>query len=101
MPVILAQRGEDYAFEARLGCKNKALSQQQQKKMKPRRMYLTMSRCAPLPSWVVLLSLPNAATFDTVPQTVVTPNIKWFLLLPHDCNLTSIMNHNMNICVFG
>jgi hypothetical protein len=41
---------------------------------------------------VVALSLPNP---DTVPHVVVTPTIKLFLSLTHNCNFATFMNHNI------
>ena len=40
----------------------------------------------------VVLNLPNAVTLNTVSQVVVTPTIKLFSLLLHNCNLL-VMNH--------
>jgi hypothetical protein len=48
----------------------------------------------------VVLSLPNAVTFTTVSQVVVTPNHQMLLLLLHICNFASVMNLNVNICDF-
>jgi hypothetical protein len=35
--------------------------------------------------------------FDTVPQVVATPIIKLFLLLFHNYNFATVLNHNVNI----
>ena len=48
----------------------------------------------------VVLSLPNAAALCVVPRVVVTPNTKLFLLLLHNCDFATVMNLNVNICVF-
>ena len=32
--------------------------------------------------------------FNTVPHLVVTPNYKVILLLPHNCHLAAVTNHN-------
>jgi hypothetical protein len=48
-------------------------------------------------SRAVALSLPNAVTFNTVPHVVVTPNHKVIMLLLHNCNFATIMNHHVNI----
>lgn len=37
--------------------------------------------------------------FNTAPH-VVTPTIKLFLSLLHDCNFTTVMNHSVNILSF-
>jgi hypothetical protein len=36
--------------------------------------------------------------FDTVPYVVVTPTIRLFLLLLHNCNFAIGMNHSVDIC---
>lgn len=38
--------------------------------------------------------------FNTVPHVVVTPDCKILLLL-HNCNFATVMNHNANICYAG
>jgi hypothetical protein len=38
--------------------------------------------------------------FNTAPHGVVTPNIKFFLFLLQICNLTTVMSHSINTCVF-
>ena len=35
--------------------------------------------------------------FDTVPRVVMNPTIKLFLLLLHNCNFATVMNHNVHI----
>ena len=35
--------------------------------------------------------------FNTVPHVVVTPNYKIILLLLHNCNFATVMNHYVNI----
>ena len=45
----------------------------------------------------LVLSLPNAVTFNLVPHGVVTPNHKIILFLLHNCNFSTVMNHNVNI----
>jgi hypothetical protein len=37
--------------------------------------------------------------FNTVPHVVVTPNIKLFSLLLHNCNFASVLNCSVNICI--
>jgi len=37
--------------------------------------------------------------FNTVPYVVVNPTIKLSLLLLHNCNFSTVMNHNLNICL--
>lgn len=54
-----------------------------------------MLRC--LPSTMVL-SLPNTQTLNTVPHIVVTPpTIKLLVLILHNCNSDTVMNHNVSI----
>lgn len=48
------------------------------------------------PTKTVVLNLPKAVTFTTVPY-VVTPNHK-FLLLLHNCKFATVVNHNVSIC---
>jgi hypothetical protein len=36
--------------------------------------------------------------FKTVPQAVLAPTIKVFLLVLHNCNFATVMNHNVIIC---
>ena len=50
------------------------------------------------PSVPVAQHLPNAWSSSTVPHVVVTPSIKLFLLLLHNCNFATVMNCNVNIC---
>ena len=45
----------------------------------------------------VVLNLPHAATFSTVPHVVGTPTIKLFLLLLHSYKFATVMNCNVNI----
>ena len=45
----------------------------------------------------VVLNLPTVVTFNTVPPAVVTPNHKLILLLLHNCNFATVMDHNINI----
>ena len=40
-------------------------------------------------------NLPNAA-FSTVHHVVLTPTIKLFSLLNHDCNFAAVVNGNVN-----
>jgi hypothetical protein len=47
--------------------------------------------------FLVVLNFPNAAIlFKTVPHVVVTANYKILLLL-HNCNFATVLNHNINI----
>lgn len=58
----------------------------------------------------VVLNLPNAVALSHVPHVVVTPNQKtyiflffpkkYFLLLLYNGNFTTVMNGDVNICVF-
>lgn len=48
----------------------------------------------------VVLSLPDAVTLYTVPHVIVTPTIASLSLLFHSCNFATIMNCNVNICIF-
>ena len=55
--------------------------------------------------WKILLGLWLSSflvlwPFNTVPHVVVTPTIKLFSLLLHNCNFATVMNNNANICVF-
>ena len=45
----------------------------------------------------VILQLPNAATFNTVPHVVESPNYKIVFLSFQDCNFSTVMNQNLNI----
>jgi hypothetical protein len=45
----------------------------------------------------VVLSL-NAMTLNTVPRVVVTPTIKLFTLLLHNCNFATAMNSDISMC---
>jgi hypothetical protein len=45
----------------------------------------------------VALNLPNALTFNTVPHIAVNPNHKIILLLFHNFNFATVMNHNVNL----
>ena len=38
--------------------------------------------------------------FNTVPHVVLTPTIKIFSLLLYYCNFSTVVNHNVNICIF-
>lgn len=38
--------------------------------------------------------------FPTVPHVAVTPTIKLFSLLPHNCNFITVVNHNVSTSVF-
>nr|KAF6392725.1 hypothetical protein mPipKuh1_007903 [Pipistrellus kuhlii] len=42
------------------------------------------------PPNAVVLNLSNATTFNTVPHVVVTPIIKLFSLLLHNCNFSTV-----------
>ena len=48
-------------------------------------------------SRAVLLNLPNVVIFNTVPHVVETPTITLFLLLFHNCDFATVMNHNVSI----
>jgi hypothetical protein len=48
----------------------------------------------------VVLYLPKALALCTVSHVVLTPTIKLFLLLLHNCNFTTFMNHKVYISVF-
>ena len=37
---------------------------------------------------------------NTVPHVVLTPTIRLFLLLLHNCNFATAIDQNVNICVF-
>ena len=50
-------------------------------------------------SSTVVLDL-NASTFNIAPHVLVTPTIKLFSLLLHNCNFATAMNYNVNMCVF-
>lgn len=50
-------------------------------------------------SRAVVLSLFHAATFNTIPQGLVTPAIKLHLFLCHNCNLDIVMNRDVNVCI--
>ena len=52
-------------------------------------------------SKAVVLNLLNAAIFNTVPHVVVTPNYKIILWLLHNCNVVTVINHNVNIWYAG
>ena len=52
----------------------------------PRQQWLT--------SFLILIS------FNAVPRVVVTPNHKIISLLLQNCNFPTVMNCNVNICVF-
>jgi hypothetical protein len=43
------------------------------------------------------LNLPDAVTLNAVPHLVLTPNHK--VILFHNCNFATAMNHSENICV--
>ena len=45
----------------------------------------------------VVLQLPDAATFNTVPHAVLTPNQKITLLLLHNANIAIVMSRDVNI----
>ena len=38
--------------------------------------------------------------FNTVSHIVVIPTTKLFLLVLHNCNFATVMNHNINVCGF-
>jgi hypothetical protein len=46
----------------------------------------------------VLPNILRERPFSTVPHVVVTSTIKFFLFLLHNCNFSSVMNHNVNLC---
>jgi hypothetical protein len=45
-----------------------------------------------------VLSLLSATTLNMVPHILVTPNHK--VIFMANCNFTTVMSHNVNICVF-
>ena len=45
----------------------------------------------------VVLNLLMLRPFSTVPRVVVTPNHKIILLLLHNYNFATVINHNVNI----
>jgi hypothetical protein len=49
-----------------------------------------------------VVSLPDAASLiNIVPHVKVTlPTTKLFLLLLNNCFLATVMNYNVNVCVF-
>ena len=42
-----------------------------------------------------VLHLPNTSTFNPVPQAVLTASHKIIFLLLHNCNVATVMNHNV------
>jgi hypothetical protein len=49
----------------------------------------------------VVLHLPSAVTFDTVPHVVLTPSHRISSLLLHNCNVAAVMNCNVNTWYAG
>lgn len=47
----------------------------------------------------VVLSLPYAEAFNAAPH-VCCPSHKTTVLLLHNCNFATVMNYNVNICIF-
>lgn len=48
----------------------------------------------------VVLNPPNAETLRTVPYGVLAPNHKKVSSLLHNCIVVTVMNPNVNTCVF-
>lgn len=48
---------------------------------------------------MVLLNLPNAMTFNTVPHAVATATLELFPLILHNCKFATVMNCHVNISV--
>ena len=45
----------------------------------------------------VVPNLPDAATFNIVPHVAVTPTIKLFSFLLHNCTFATVVHHDVNI----
>lgn len=48
-------------------------------------------------SRVVVLNLPNSASFNAVPHVVVSPNHTFIYLLLYNCRFATVVNCNINI----